>query len=65
VFFVLYAIRMSVFLNNPVIVLVSLPIYVNVVHFCFCGVLGVVFMFCFFLFVCVFEVGNCCYVVLC
>jgi hypothetical protein len=35
VFFVLYAICMFVFFNNLVIVLVSLPIYVNVVHFLF------------------------------
>jgi hypothetical protein len=57
VFFVLYAIRMFVFLNNLVIVLVSFPIYVNVVNFCFCfcGVLGVVFMFCFFFCVCRYK----------
>jgi hypothetical protein len=35
VFFVLYAIRMFVFLNHLVMVLVSLPMYVNVAHFCF------------------------------
>jgi hypothetical protein len=47
VFFVLYAIRMFVFLNNLVMVLVSLPIYVKVAHFCFFIVLGVELLFCF------------------
>jgi hypothetical protein len=45
VFLVLYAMRMLVFLNNLVMVLVSLPVYVNVSHFCFCVVLGDVFLF--------------------
>jgi hypothetical protein len=45
--FVLYAIRMLVFLNNLVMVLVSLPMYVNVAHFCLFAVLGVVFLACF------------------
>jgi hypothetical protein len=40
-FLVLYAMRMLVFLNSLVIVIVSLLVYVNVVHFCFC----VVFMY--------------------
>jgi hypothetical protein len=34
---------MSVFLNSLVIVLVSFPIYVNVVRVFFCVVLGVLF----------------------
>jgi hypothetical protein len=49
VFFVLYAIRMFVFLNSLVMALVSLLMYVNVAHFCFCIVLGVMFVFCFVL----------------
>jgi hypothetical protein len=47
VFFVFYAIRMFVFLNILVMVLVSLPMLVNVAHFCLCIVLGVVFLVCF------------------
>jgi hypothetical protein len=43
VFLVLYAMRMLVFFNNLVMVLVSL--YVNVAHFCFCVVLGDVLLF--------------------
>jgi hypothetical protein len=52
VFFVLYAIRMSVFFNNLVMVLVSLPMYVNV-HFFMCCV-GYHIHGLFFLFVCVY-----------
>jgi hypothetical protein len=39
VFLVLYVMRMLVFFNNLVMVLVSLPVYVNVAHFCFCVVM--------------------------
>jgi hypothetical protein len=37
--------RMLLFFNSLVMVLVSLPVYVNVDHFCFCVMLGVVFSF--------------------
>jgi hypothetical protein len=42
VFLVLYDMRRSVFFNSLVMVFVSLPAYVNVDHFCFSVVLGVV-----------------------
>jgi hypothetical protein len=45
VFLVLYAIRIFVFLNNPVIILVSFPTYVNFAQFCFCVVWSVIFLF--------------------
>jgi hypothetical protein len=45
VFLVLYDMLILVLLNKRMIVLVSLPVYVNAVHFCFCVVLGVVFLF--------------------
>jgi hypothetical protein len=45
VLFALCAIRMSVFLNNLVMVLVWLPTYVNVAHFCCCVVLDILFVF--------------------
>jgi hypothetical protein len=35
VFLVLYVTRMLVFLNSLMMVLVSLPVYMNVDHFCF------------------------------
>jgi hypothetical protein len=38
VFFVLYAMCMLVFLNKLVTIRVSVPMYVNVANFCFCGV---------------------------
>jgi hypothetical protein len=38
---------MLVFFNNLVMVLVSFPTYVNVAYFCFCIMLGVLFLFCF------------------
>jgi hypothetical protein len=53
---VLYAMRMLVFLNNLVMVLVSLPVHVNVAHFCSCVVLGNVLLFILvfvFMYVCV------------
>jgi hypothetical protein len=43
VFFVLYAMCMLVFLNKFVMMRVSVPMYVNVANFCFCGVSGVYF----------------------
>jgi hypothetical protein len=57
-FFVLYAIRIFVFLNSLAMVLVSLPMYVNVSHFC----LSIVFLFCF-AFVCERVCGG--YLLLC
>jgi hypothetical protein len=54
VFVVLYAIFMFVFFKSSVIVLVSLPTYVNVAHFFFCVVFVVVILFCFsLLFLCI------------
>jgi hypothetical protein len=41
VFFVLYATCMLVFFNKFVMIRVSVPMYLNVANFCFCGVLGV------------------------
>jgi hypothetical protein len=45
IFLVLYAMRRLVSLNSLVMVFVSLPVYVNVDHFCFSAVLGVVYLF--------------------
>jgi hypothetical protein len=44
VLFVLYATRKLVFLNNFVMALVWLPMYVKVTHFCFCVVSVVLFV---------------------
>jgi hypothetical protein len=49
---------MLVFLNNLVMVLVSFLTYVNVAHFCFCIMLGVLFLFCFLLCLGMCVVGN-------
>jgi hypothetical protein len=50
VFFVLYAMCMLVFLNKLVMLRVSVPMYVNVANFCFCGVSGVLLLFFIFLY---------------
>jgi hypothetical protein len=45
VLFVLYVILMLVFLNSLAMVLVPLPMYVNVAHFCFGIMFGVLLVF--------------------
>jgi hypothetical protein len=51
VFFVLCAMGMLVFLNKLLMIRVSIPMYVNVANFCFCGVSGVLlFLFLFLYF---------------
>jgi hypothetical protein len=62
-FLVLYAMRRLVFLNSLVMVFISLPVYVNVDHFRFSVVLGVVFLFILvfaFLFILVFVFMHVC-----
>jgi hypothetical protein len=47
---------MLVFLHSLVMVLVSLPMYVTVAHFCFGITLGVLFIFGFVLMFCISSV---------
>jgi hypothetical protein len=52
VFLVLHAMCMLVFLNKLVMIRVSVPMYVNVTNFCFCGVrCFIVVHFCFYILV--------------
>jgi hypothetical protein len=45
VFFVLYVMYTLVLLNKLVMIRVSVPMYVNVANFCFCGMSGVLLLF--------------------
>jgi hypothetical protein len=60
--FLLCLLFVCLFFNNLVIVLVFLSMHVNVAHFCFCIVLGVLFLFCL---VPVFKYFCCGYLLVC
>jgi hypothetical protein len=49
---------MLVFFNKLVMVRVSVPMYVNVVNFCFCGVSGVLLLFLIFVFIFWYACGG-------